>query len=176
MIARKKPSSGNGLRWYVVCARPHAETRAFVHLKRQGFQTFLPLYRKTIRHARQFRTVNAPLFPRYLFVALNLDRDRWRSVNGTFGVSRLIMEGERPKSIRSGVVEHLIVATDPYGLVLAAPDLKPGEKVRFASGPFAGLVGELLALDDDGRVRVLLEVMGAQIPVRTHRLGMVSAA
>lgn len=173
---REKLSSGTDPRWYVVCAQPHGETRAFAHLTRQGFQTFLPLYRKTIRHARQFRTVNAPLFPRYLFVSLDLDRDRWRSVNGTFGVSSLIMEGERPKTVRRDVVENLIAATDPGGLISAGHDLQPGEKVRFASGPFAGLVGELLALDEAGRVRVLLEVMGAQVPVRTNRVGMVSAA
>ena len=176
MTERDKPGPGNDLRWYVACAQPHREMRAFTQLRRQGFRTFLPLYRKTARHARQFRTVNAPLFPRYLFVALNLQRDRWRSVNGTFGVSSLIMEGERPKTVRRDVVESLIAATDPGGLISAGHDLRPGEKVRFASGPFAGLVGELLALDEGGRVRVLLEVMGARIPVHANRVGMVSAA
>jgi len=163
-------------RWFVVCTQPNREMRAEQQLMRQGFRTFLPRHRKTVRHARQFRTVNAPLFPRYMFVSLDLGRDRWRSVNGTFGVSHLIVGGDRPVSIESGIVEDLISATDSSGLISAGPDVRPGDRVRFSDGPFAGRVGELLALDGNGRVRVLLEVLGTRVSVSSDRAGLVSAA
>ena len=71
-----------------------------------------PIYRgfeKTIRHARQLRTVQAPLFPGYLFVILDLERDRWLSVRSTFGVSRLITTQDgRPIPVPGGIVESLI--------------------------------------------------------------------
>ena len=41
---------------------------------RQAFETFQPRQRRTTRHARQFRTREAPLFPRYLFVAFDSGR------------------------------------------------------------------------------------------------------
>ena len=94
-------------RWYVAHTLPRRELGAKKQLEFQGYRTFLPLHFKTVRHARQFRTVKAPFFPRYLFVSLDLSRDQWRSVNGTFGVASLIMEGERPKPVPRGVVEAL---------------------------------------------------------------------
>ena len=75
-----------------------------------------PIYRrfeKTIRHARQLRTVQAPLFPRYLFVILDLERDRWLSVRSTVGVSRLFTTQDgRPIPVPGGIVESLIERSD----------------------------------------------------------------
>ena len=51
-------------RWFLVHTLPRSELRARLHLEAQGFRTHLPRYSKTIRHARQFRTVRAPLFAR----------------------------------------------------------------------------------------------------------------
>ena len=87
------------LMWYVVQTQANAERKAAFHLERQGFAVYLPQYLRRWRHARRTELRPAPFFPRYLFVALDLSRDRWRSVNGTFGVSRLVMEGERPQPV-----------------------------------------------------------------------------
>ena len=43
--------------WYVVQTQPHAETKASLHLVRQGFATYLPRYLKRRRHARRVDTV-----------------------------------------------------------------------------------------------------------------------
>ena len=37
--------------------------------------------------------------------------------------------------------------------------------MKVIAGPFANLIGSLEKLDERGRVRVLLELMGATIPV-----------
>ncbi len=70
------PSLVSGESWYEVQTLPCREARAQLQLEGQGFSTFLPRYAKTVRHARKLSTVSAPLFPRYLFVALDLGRDR----------------------------------------------------------------------------------------------------
>ncbi|MGD9769432.1 MAG: transcription termination/antitermination NusG family protein, partial [Pseudolabrys sp.] len=57
-------------RWYAVQSQPNAENKAVAHLARQGFETYLPRYLKRRRHARRVETVAAPLFPRYLLVAI----------------------------------------------------------------------------------------------------------
>src|SRR2546425_10203415 len=77
-----------GERWYAVHTLPQREAYAQGHLRNQRFATFLPKRRKTVRHARKLRAIEAAFFPRYLFVVLDLARDQWRSVNGTYGVSR----------------------------------------------------------------------------------------
>src|ERR1019366_2133783 len=92
-----------GERWFLAYTAPCREATAETHLRRQGFRSFLPRYLKTVRHARKLRTVKAPIFPRYLFVALNLDRDRWRSVNSTMGVVSLFMAHDRPVPAPEGI-------------------------------------------------------------------------
>lgn len=163
-------------RWSVVYTQPHRERRAHAHLQNQGFRSFLPLLRKTVRHARQFRVQLAPLFPRYLFVELMIGRDRWTSIRGTFGVSHLMMDGEQPRAVPAGVVETLLEMSDATGLMTLDASLKPGQPVRITTGPFAGLVGKLASLDDDGRVRVLLDVLGTDVLVSAARVGLVPAA
>ena len=69
----------SGQRWYVVQSQPNAERKAVMHLERQGFTTYLPRYLKRRRHARRVEIVGAPLFPRYLFVGIDLTMQRWRS-------------------------------------------------------------------------------------------------
>jgi transcriptional antiterminator RfaH len=80
--------------------------RAQTQLVAQGFHTFLPRFRKTVRHARKLMTVNASFFNRYLFVALDLGRDQWRSVNGTFGVTSIITDGAFPIPVPQGSLNH----------------------------------------------------------------------
>src|SRR5205823_331150 len=120
---------------------------ASVHLKNQGYRVFLPLHRNTVRHARQFRIALAPLFPRYLFVEILVGRDRWSAIRGTYGVSNLIMDGERPRGVPNGVVEALLAVADHTGIVHLDGTMRPGQTVRITNGVFAGLVGRLATVD-----------------------------
>jgi transcriptional antiterminator RfaH len=163
-------------RWFLVHTLPHSERRAQLHLGAQGFRTHFPTIQKTIRHARQLRTVRAPLFPRYIFLILDLGRDRWLSVWGTFGVSSLYSCEDRPVAVPEGIVEALIENTDEANLALFANGLTAGQSVRILSGPFASFVGTLERLDAAGRVRVLLEMMGTAVPVALRRSAICPAA
>jgi transcriptional antiterminator RfaH len=142
----------------------------------QGFNTYLPQFEKTVRHARKLKSVRAPLFPRYLFVILDLQRDRWLSVHSTFGVSRLFTTRDGwPVHVPAGVVEALIESSDG-DLTRLDRDLSKGQQVRILSGPFGDFVGTLARLDESGRVQVLLEMMGTVVPVALHRSALAPAA
>jgi transcriptional antiterminator RfaH len=151
-----------GPRWYVVQSRPHKELYAAANLRNQAFRTFIPQIGKTVRHSRRTKTILAPLFPRYLFVSLDIARDRWRSVRSTFGVSSLVMDGDRPRPAPRGLVEQLIATTSGTGGVDFRGRLTPGQSVRFLTGPFADKIGRLVRLDDADRVAVLLEILGSE--------------
>jgi transcription elongation factor/antiterminator RfaH len=162
-------------RWYLVHTLPKREGQAEFHLRAQGFRTHLPQIQKTIRHARQLRTVRAPFFPRYLFVILDLGRDPWLSVRSTIGVSHLVSCEGRPAPVPGGVVESLI---EHHGdnLSLLGSDLIKGQPVRILVGPFADFVGTLDKLDENGRVSILLEMMGTAVPIALHRSALAPAA
>ena len=156
-----------GERWYVAHTLPTAELRAQGHLINQGFRTFLPKRRKTVQHARASRTIEAPFFPRYLFVVLDLTQDPWRRVNGTAGVSRLVMQGEQPQPVPPGIVEALVSSSDSQGILQLRHHLRVGEPVRVMAGAFADRLAILDELDDVGRVRVLLDILGRKVSVYT---------
>jgi transcription antitermination factor NusG len=90
---------GPSERWYVATTLPRKEHFAAANLTNQNYRSFLPLHLETRRRARQFRTVLAPVFPRYIFIILDVGRLRWRSVNGTLGVQRLITDGDRQRAL-----------------------------------------------------------------------------
>src|SRR3954451_7424467 len=60
-----------GERWFAVNTQPLAEARATRNLENQGFRTFMLRRRKMLRHARRMTMIEAPLFPRYLFVVFD---------------------------------------------------------------------------------------------------------
>jgi transcriptional antiterminator RfaH len=154
-----------GERWYVARTLPQRELQAAKQLANQQFRTFVPRFWKNRRHARRVETVIAPLFPRYIFVVVDRSRDRWRSINGTLGVERLLMQGGEPQAVPHGVVESLINSIDADGNIQFHYQLKEGQSLKITAGPFADLVGTLERLDDHGRVRVLLELMGGPVRV-----------
>ena len=155
-------------RWYLVRSLVGRELIAEGQLRNQGFSTFLPKQLKTIRHARRLRVALSAFFPGYLFVRLDLGRDRWRSVNGTLGVACLVGPSANPTPVPPGVVEALIAAADARD-VLAGPQLCAGQTVRIIAGAFADQLAVIERLDDAGRVRVLLDILGATSPVEIRR-------
>lgn len=163
-------------RWYAVHTLPFGEMRAQGNLDNQDFRTFMPKRHKTVRHARRLTTVEGPFFPRYLFIALDLGRDQWRRINGTFGVARLVMCGDDPQPVPCGVVESLIASADARGILRFGLSLKIGSTVRLMAGPFADHLAILDQLDDTGRVRVLLDILGRQVAISTHANNVIPIA
>ena len=162
-------------RWYAVRSQPACEMRACAQLENQAFRTFLPRGLKTIRHARKFKTVTAPFFPQYLFVALDITRQRWRSINGTRGVANIVMQGDLPHPVPHGVVETLLDMTDSRGIMQFGEKFRVGDRVRVMAGPFSERIAICERLDDHDRVRVLLDIMGSQIPVQISRSHLIAA-
>lgn len=154
-------------RWYVVHTQPNGEGRADLNLRRQGFATYLPRYARRRRHARRQEVVKRPLFPRYLFVAVDLARDRWRAIHSTFGVNRLVLAGEEPLAVPQGVVEEIRAREGDDGLVaLGLPaGVGPGSPVRLVDGIFAEAKGVVERIADDRRVAILLELLGREVRV-----------
>jgi transcription antitermination factor NusG len=167
---------GPGERWFVARVLAHQENRAQLNLHRLNFRSFSPKLKRTVRHARKSQEVLKPLFPGYIFVIIDLSKQRWHAVNSTFGIASLIMGAEQPRSVPLGVVEALISSCESPGVVRFEDGLKVGQKVRILSGPFAQALCRLAHLDDRGRVRVLLEFMGMEVAAQLDRSAIAPAA
>lgn len=165
------------IRWYVVHTKPRGEESAFFHLRRQDFDAYLPRHMKKRSHARRTDWVPSPLFPNYLFVAMDADQARWRSIRGTIGVNGLVCHGDRPTPVPEGIVEAIREQENEDGFVAPRLDgtFKVGERIEIAKGPFAEANGIFACADSKDRVIVLLSLLGREVRTRV-RLDWVQAA
>ena len=156
-----------GLRWYVVQTQTHAERKAAHYLERQGFPTYLPRYLKRRRHARKVETVPAPLFPRYLFVSIDMSKQRWRSINSTIGVSRLVCNGDIPAAVPPPVIVKLRERqqADGYIRLDQRPVFSTGDKVRILDVAFESCFGLFEKTTDTERVAILLDLLGRKVRI-----------
>jgi transcriptional antiterminator RfaH len=154
-------------RWYVVQTQPHAERKAAAHLDRQGFQSYLPQYLKSRRHARRIEKVASPLYPRYLFVAVDIAAQRWRAIQSTIGVARLVCNGDLPASVPEGVVSALKQRHDEDGFISLEkrPLFKSGDSIRVVDGVFISCFGLFEGMTDSERVTILLDLLGRKVRV-----------
>jgi transcriptional antiterminator RfaH len=153
--------------WCAVQTHVRSEDKAAFHLRRQGYKVYLPRYLKRRKHARRVDWVPAPLFPRYLFVALDLDAGRWWSIRSTIGVVDLISFGNRPAAVPPEIIAEIRVRQDEKGMVKTqmGSDFKPGDRVRIIEGPLNDLEGLFDGSTDENRVAVLLNLMGREVKV-----------
>jgi transcriptional antiterminator RfaH len=153
--------------WYVVQTHVNGETKAVLNLLRQGYEIYLPRYLKRRRHARKSDFVARPLFPRYLFVAVNMATQRWRSIQSTVGISHLVANGNEPAVVPEGIVAALRAREDAKGFVKMDTSSKfaPGDKVRVLAGVFMDSAGIFDAMADHDRVSILLDILGGKVRV-----------
>ena len=177
LIEAEGAAMADALRWFAVKVQPRREALAELHLKKQGFETFAPKLMAARRgDAARGKAALSPLFPGYLFVRLDLGRDRWRAVNGTIGVSYLVQFGDAPCAAPKGLIEGLCARTGANGQFNFEDELSVGDSVRIVGGAFDGWIGQLKTCDAQGRVAVLLEAFTKQVPVRFPRGSIVRAA
>jgi transcriptional antiterminator RfaH len=163
-------------RWYAASIQPGRSAIAALHLSRQGFRAFVPCRESIVRSGRRMVRRVSPFFPGYIFVSFDIERTRWRAVNGTTGIRSLVMQGERPAPVPRGLVEGMIALTGADGLLDLSGGLCAGDRVRLLAGPFADLLGTLDRLGASGRCRVLIEIMNGVVPVIMERKDLASAA
>lgn len=151
--------------WFLAQFKPNSHKIAERNLMRQGFKIFLPLHEETTRVRGQFTVQTRPLFPGYLFVALDLLQGHWRTVNSTYGITRIVKLGKEPTPVPLDLVNKLILRCDNEGKLLPPKLLKPGDEVTMTKGPFANLIAKVECIAPAQRIWVLMEIMGGQTRV-----------
>mgnify|MGYP003646457760 CR=1 FL=1 len=158
-------SNDRGTSWFLAQLKPHCANIADRNLKRQGFQTFLPMEEETRQRNGKFVTAMRPLFPGYIFVAFDVAKGFWRTVNSTYGITHLVSFGKEPTAVPLDLVSQLMLRSDARGKSLPPMLLKPGDQVTLTQGPFANFIAEIEKTAPDRRAWVLMEIMGGQTRV-----------
>jgi transcriptional antiterminator RfaH len=152
--------------WYVVQTKVGNEHRAQTHLLNQEIETFLPLL-DTLQccNGKMVHKIK-PFFPNYLFARLDL-KLQYCKVKWTRGVSRILGTGNGPTPISEKVIQSIKERTGEDHIVKLEERWKEGDVVQITSGPLKDLVGIFhRKLSDSGRVKILLSLIGVDIPVQ----------
>lgn len=164
--------------WYLAYTKPRQEEVARFNLEQQGFEFYLPLYRKIKRTEQGPVSVFEPMFPRYLFFRPSNERQSLSSVRSTRGVTSLVRFGFEPAVIDSGLLERIRQMEQERNAasLQELSNLKPGQAVRLRHTALSGIEG-LIQRVSSKRVAVLLEILGRPtvVEVEHHQVDLKDA-
>lgn len=148
--------------WYVLYTKPLKELYVYSLLTdREKLTAYLPEVLQKFRGRLQKR----PLFPRYLFVQLDLDEVAASVVNHIPGAIKLVSFEGKPLPLRPGVVEAIREEVERLNAAGGLPTQKfnEGDLVRLRSGPLAGMEAVFVKhLAPRDRAIVLLRFLGQE--------------
>ena len=100
----------------MVYTKPRAENIGVINLRNQGYEVFFPqiIFEKT--GIKQEKLKTEPMFPRYLFIRFNVERDSWNPIKSTIGISHIISFGHEFAKVPDQVVLFLKTKTDKNGI------------------------------------------------------------
>jgi transcriptional antiterminator RfaH len=157
------------LHWFIIHTKPRDEHRVKEHFEGMEIETLLPLCRNYRFLQDRMRPVLNPLFPNYLFAKLELERHYYK-VKWTRGVNRILGVGNEPTPISEIVIQMLKDRMGCDETVQLLDDLQEGNMVQITSGPLKDFVGVFQkGLSSGGRVRILLNLIGTDLPVQIYR-------
>jgi transcriptional antiterminator RfaH len=156
-----KPQALTRPPWFLVQLRPNSEAVAKRNLVRQGVKIFAPFEEVTVRKGRKLVQTHKAVFPGYMFVSVGSDFFRWRAVNSTVGVSRLVSFAEgQPAQVPFELISRLMRRCDSAGKLLPSLQFHCGDTVRVAHGPFADFIATVEHVAQGERIWVLLDILG----------------
>ncbi|MEO8016293.1 MAG: transcription termination/antitermination NusG family protein [Pseudomonadota bacterium] len=164
--------------WFLILTKPAGEQLAEVELARQGFHVYYPRLQRQARHRGRLIERVVALFPRYLFVRLDVGGQASAPIRSTRGVSNIVRFGEDATIVPDAVVESLMRRADPKSGLhrIERPTLQPGARVNVVGGAFDGLDGIYEREAGDQRSVILLSLLGRNTPVRVSSAFLERAA
>ena len=147
-------------KWFIVQIKPNSYHLAFRNLERQGFETFFPKMKVTIKKENKFISKDVLVFPGYGFVGIHLQNSNWTKINSTYGVSKLLCFNNKPSEVPLDLIVALKNRYKNNVNQLTNEKLKKGDSIKFNNGPFVDFVANIESVDAKKRIYILLEVMG----------------
>jgi transcription antitermination factor NusG len=165
--------------WLIVRTQPQRETTLAAHCVARGIPAFNPQVKvekprltSAGKRTSATRTRMQPLFRGYIFVS-DTGLRHARIVRGLPGFLDWLHTAG-PNSHVASVAPEAIAALGEQEFNLSTVREKRftpfsvGQAVRFADGPFEGLLAKIIAIDPSKRISVLRELFGRETIVKVH--------
>jgi transcriptional antiterminator RfaH len=156
--------------WHVAYTKPRQERVALENLQRQGFDTYLPLFKVFRKRRRPAASASAggvlvhePMFPRYLFFRATRPDQSFATLRSTRGVASVVRFGVEFAVVPQALIQaiHAVERQRDEADMGQVSPFQPGCRVRLSDPSLAGLEG-LVQESSAKRVVVLLSILGRQ--------------
>ena len=149
--------------WWALYTRHQHEKTVADMLSAKGFDVFLPLYESERQWKDRVKKLSLPLFPCYVFVRGDLDRQLHAIT--TPGVHMVLSRGERvaliPEEEIAGIrrIVEVPCQAEPH------PYLECGERVRVVRGCLEGVEGILIRKKSQYRLVLSVDTLAQSVAV-----------
>lgn len=147
-------------KWFIIQLKPNAYEMANRNLTRQGFETFIPEMIVTSRKNNQYYSKKVFLFPGYMFVFFDPNFLKWKIINSTYGVSKILSFNNKPAEIPSDLILALKYRYAGNENLTGKINLKKGDRIKMVTGPFVNFFAKVESVEGSNRIWVLLENAG----------------
>lgn len=142
--------------WYIAYTLPRHEKAIAQRLRLEEIDCYVPLYSETRRWRQRRVELALPLFPCYVFV--NMTAECKSRLLSTPGVIYLLTASGAPAIFPDQEMEALQSSLRTWN-ARPYPFHSSGRRIRFRSGPFAGLEGTIVRRSGKRNLIVTLDVI-----------------
>ena len=152
-----------GLTWTPVRTKPRQEKKLAEYCKSKSVKYYLPLKINARRYNRRTVEFTLPMFPGYIFCALNEELYRSLLISGTI-VYRIQMDENSEKRL-IGDLNDLIDFENmaQQAKIQVRPEIVSGVKITVKSGPLMGISGIVEKRENTTVLSVNVEILGQSV-------------
>ncbi len=169
-----KEAKKNQKRWYIVHTYSGYENKVKVNLEKRieytnmGDKIFrIEVPQKTVVQMKggKKQEKEEKVFPGYVLVEMIMDEDSWYVVRHTSGVTKFVGSVKKPIPVKESEIKRILHRTSSQ-VEKVELDVKPGDKVRIISGPFADFDADIIEVyPDKSKLRANVSIFGRETPV-----------
>jgi len=165
------------MRWYVLHTYSGHENKVKIHLEKlkvsHGLEDkvgeILVPTEEIMEMKQGKKTLSVrKLFPSYIIVEMEMDRDSWHMVTNAPGVTHFVGSGTKPQPLRENELNRILNRSEKGkgdGKDLEVP-YTTGDQVKVTDGPFTDFTGVVEEVHPDRqKLKVMVSIFGRATPV-----------
>jgi transcription antitermination factor NusG len=157
------PNNHNNKNWYVLYTHSRCEFKVEESLQVKGITTYLPI-KKTIKQwSDRKKEISLPLFAGYIFIKAT-EKERLISLENK-QVVRCLTDAGRPAIVPDWQIGGLQKMINVNPNINVIDGLYKGTEVEINSGPFKGIRGVIIEIDNKHHLAISIELINRTVSV-----------
>lgn len=151
--------------WFLLTTKPKSERRAVENLSSQNVEVYFPKVKKLKKRQGNKVILEEALFPNYIFVKLDNEKDNFNAIRSTRGVGNFVRFGLNYGKVSTKFISQLSSDLNNKSELTnleTLTNLSKGDELVISKGPLTGLKGIYQCKDGLERSILLLNILGKE--------------